>query len=385
MSAAAGLMTMTIYLDNGASTRLCEEARAAWLHFSITDYANSSSAHRAGIAAEQGVQQGRLTLARALGCAPEEIFFTSGGTEADAIAILGAARVSRGKHVVASAIEHPAVLSSIACLEPEGYRKTLVPVDRDGLVDPEDAAAAVERDTCVASFMHVNNEIGTVQPVAAIAAAVRRKNPDVLIHVDAVQSFGKLPFRVSALGADLVSLSAHKLHGPKGVGALYVRKGVRLQPLWGGGGQQQGLRAGTENVAGIAGFAAAADLVIRELSEVPSRLQQQRDRLVHLVRAAIPDVLMIGHPTLRAPNNANLGFKGVPAEVLLHAMEERGVTVSAGAACASRGKGPSHVLKAIGLADDVGTIRVTLSRETTASDVDAAATAIVACVRELRS
>ncbi len=375
-----------IYLDNAATTRLCAEAREAFLRYAIDDFGNPSSAHRAGIAAERGLKAARETLGRALGCEPASIVLTSGGTEADALAVIGGARAGRGRHVVASALEHPAVLGAITLLSAEGFRTTLVPVSPAGVVDPEAVAAACEPEgTALVSVMHVNNEIGTVQPVEEIARAVRARSPRALIHVDAVQSLGKLPLRVGALGADLVSVSAHKLHGPKGVGALYVRRGVRLRPLWGGGGQEGGIRPGTENVAGAAAFAAAAEVAVRELPEAGPRMARLRDRLVGRVLERVPRARLVGDAVRRAPHNANLGFEGVPAEVLLHALEAREIYVSAGAACASREKGPSHVLRAIGLPDDIGTIRVTLSRETTEGEIDEAAEAIERCVADLRA
>lgn len=373
-----------IYLDNGATTRLCAEAREALLRYSLDDFANPSSAHRAGIAASRGLKEARETLALALGAEPSEIVFTSGGTEADGLAVIGAARAARGKHVLASAFEHPAVLGALKVLEADGYACELVPVTRDGLCDPEAVAARVRDDTALVCVMQVNNEIGTHSDVREIGRAVRRKNARTLVHVDAVQALGKIPVRVRDLEVDLLSTSAHKLHGPKGVGALYVRRGVRLLALWGGGGQEGGVRPGTENVAGAAAFAAAVAVALRELPEAGPRMARLRDRLVSRVQADLPGATLIGHPARRAPHNACLGLSGLPAEVLLHALEDRGVIVSAGAACSSREKKASHVLKAIGLDDEMGVIRVTLSRETTEDEIDTAALAIVDCARALR-
>ena len=374
-----------IYLDNAATTRLCEEAREALLRYSLDDFANPSSAHRAGIAASRGLKQARETMATALGCETDEIVFCSGGTEGDGLAVIGAARTARGRHVLASAIEHPAVLGALKVLEADGYACDLVPVTREGLCEPETVAAAVKDDTAVVSVMHVNNEIGTCSDVREIGRAARRKNPRVLLHVDAVQSFGKMPVRVRDLEVDLLSLSAHKLHGPKGTGALYVRRGVRLRPMWGGGGQEGGLRPGTENVAGVCALAAATAVAMREVGLAGPRMAKLRDGLVDRVRRAVPEVRVIGHAQRRAPHNACLGFPGVMSEVLLHALEERGVTVSAGAACASRDRKASHVLRAIALHDDIGVIRVTLSRETTEEEIETAAAAIGDCVRALRT
>jgi len=375
----------TIYLDNGATTRLCAEAREALLRYSLDDFANPSSAHRAGIAASRGLKEAREMLALALGAEPSEIVFTSGGTEADGLAVIGAARAARGKHLLASAIEHPAVLGALKLLEADGYTCELVPVTRDGLIDPEAVASRVRDDTALVCVMQVNNEIGTHSDVREIGRAVRRKNARTLVHVDAVQALGKIPVRVRDLEVDLLSTSAHKLHGPKGTGALYVRRGVRVQPLWGGGGQECGARPGTENVAGVAAFAAAVGVAVRELPEAAPRMVRLRDRLVARVCEALPGAVLVGHPERRAPHNACIGLVGVPSEVLLHALEDRGVIVSAGAACSSREKRASHVLKAIGLGDEVGVIRVTLSRETTEDEIDTAVGAITDCAKALRA
>jgi cysteine desulfurase len=374
-----------IYLDNGATTRLCAEAREALLRYSLDAFANPSSAHRPGIAASRGLKDAREAISRAIGAEPSEIVLTSGGTEADGLAVIGAARASRGRHVLASAIEHPAVLGALKVLEADGFSCELVPVSRDGLIEPDTVAERVRDDTALVSTMMVNNEIGTQSDVREIGRAVRRKNQQALVHVDAVQALGKVPLRVGDLEVDLVSMSAHKLHGPKGVGALWVRRGVRLQPLWGGGGQEGGARPGTENVAGAAAFAAAVTVAAGELPEAGPRMARMRDRFVARVREAIPGVVLIGHAERRAPHNACLGFPGQLAEVLLHALEDRGVIVSAGAACSSRERKASHVLKALGVPDDLGVLRVTLSRETTGEEIELAAEALADCARALRA
>jgi cysteine desulfurase len=313
--------------------------------------------------------------------------WTSGGTEADALGVMGAARAraGRGRGVVVTAVEHPAVLGSARQLEAEGFHTRTVAVDARGLPSPEAVAAAVDDDTVVVACMLVNNELGTVNPVAEITRAARARNASVHVHCDAVQGLGKVAVDVVALGVDSLAVSAHKLHGPKGSGALWLRKGARVAPLWSGGGQQQGLRSGTENVAGIAALAEAARLAVAALAGGGAgRVAALRDRLVETVLGGVPGATLNGAGAPRVPHIASLALPGVPAEPLLHALEARGVYVSAGAACASRGgHGPSHVLKAIGVHPDAGTLRVSLCATTTAEETSLAAAAIVDEARKL--
>jgi cysteine desulfurase len=378
-----------VYLDNAATTRVAPSVAEAMLACMRDDFGNPSSAHRLGIAAARRIEAARAALLAALGDErgrAGEIVWTSGGTEADALGVGGAARAraGRGRHLVCSAIEHPAVLGTAQSLAGEGFRATLVPVARSGAVAPEAIAEAVGDDTCVVACMLVNNELGTIQPVAELVRAVRARRPDVHIHCDAVQALGKIPVDVVALGADSVAVSAHKLHGPKGAGALWLRKGARVTPLWSGGGQQQGLRSGTENVPGIVGLAEAARAATAALADDAARIATLRDRAVDAVLAADLGASLNGAGAARVPSIASIAFPGVPAEVLLHALEARGVFVSAGAACASRGHGPSHVLKAIGVADDAGTLRLSLAATTTAAEMDEAIPILLEEARALR-
>ena len=376
-----------IYLDNAATTRADPRVVEAVVRCLREDYGNASSLHRLGIGAEQALATARSQVAAAVEASPDEILFTSGGTEANGLALLGAAGAARGRHAVASAVEHPSVLGSLKLLEEQGWEVTLVPVDAGGRVDPAAFAAAVRPDTAVAALMLVQNEVGAVEPVAEVGALLRRAGARCVFHVDAVQGLGKLPLSVRDLGCDTLALSAHKVHGPKGAGALFVRKGVRLRPRVGGGRQERGLRPGTENVPGCAGFGVAAALAQAGLQEATARMAALRDHLVERVLGGDAGARLVGPPPgpHRACYSATLAFPRVPAEALLHALEARGVFVSSGSACASRQRGRSHVLRAIGLPDHLEAIRATLSRETTAAEVDEAAAAMLAAVREIRA
>jgi cysteine desulfurase len=368
-----------IYLDNAATTPCLPEVIEIVVRCLGEDFGNPSSAHRLGLAAAARVKHARAQLIEALG--EGQIVFTSGGTEANALAILGAARRG-GKpcSVVVSAVEHPSVQGAAE----KAGRVVTVPVGADGVVSPEDVAAAVGPDTAVVALMLVQNEIGTIQPVMEAARRARARNDRVHIHCDAVQAIGKIPVSARALGVDSLAVSAHKIHGPKGAGALWLRKGVTLAPLWTGGGQEGGLRSGTENVPGIAGLGEAVARAIAHLDADAARMAHLRDRLVATLVAATGAKLN-GGSAPRAPHIASLSLPGVPAEPLLHAIEERGVYVSAGSACHSNGphNKKSHVLQAIGVPDGAGTIRVSLSRLTTSEEVDAAEHAIIGALRDL--
>jgi len=394
-----------IYLDNAASTRPAPEVLEAMLETSRELFANTSSAHALGAAAARALELARSQVAEALGAAtPAEVVFTSGGTEADALGLLGAAARARGRHLVVTAIEHPAILRSAEQLVAEGYELTVVPVGGAGVVRVEDVVGAVRPDTAVVAVMLVNNELGMIQPIAEIAQALGRlassepsgasaagtprRPPGPHLHVDAVQAFGFLPIRVGALGADSLAISGHKLHGPKGTGALWVRPGARIAPLWDGGRQERGLRSGTENLPGWAALGVAVRLCVREReAHGAERVRDLRDRLERevLSTALSPDTdvrpTVVGAP--RVPHIASLAFPGLPAEPLLHALEARDVFASAGSACASRTRGPNHVLSAIGVDDTTAVIRFSLSRETTGADVDGAVAALREAIAEI--
>ena len=384
-----------IYLDNAASTPPAPEVIEAQASAARDHFANPSSAHALGAAAARALEQARAQVAQLLGAgSPAEIVFTSGGTEADALGLIGAATRARGRHLVVTAIEHPAVLRTAELLVGEGYELSVVPVDRSGVVRAADVIAAVRPDTAVVAVMLVNNELGTIQPVAEIAHGLARVAPDhphrPHLHIDGVQAVGFLPLRVLTLGADSLALSGHKLHGPKGTGALWLRPGVRLAPLWDGGRQERGLRSGTENLPGWVALGVAADLVARQRdSQTAERVRAERDRLEREVLASLADLGAITEvqPTVsgapRVPHISSLAFSGLPAEPVLHALETRGVYASAGSACASRSRGANHVLEAIGIDDKTAVIRFSLSRETTAADVDGAVAALREAILEI--
>ncbi len=352
------------------------------------DFGNPSSAHAAGIAAGRRVKQARAHLLAALGddeASAGDVYWTSGGTEADAIGTIGPARAraGRGKHLVCSAIEHPAVLESLGLLESDGWTLTQVPVTRDGVTEVDRFIEAMTDDTTVVALMLVNNEIGTVQPVAEVARAAKQRCPEVHVHCDAVQGLGKVPIDVTTLGVDSLAVSSHKLHGPKGAGALWLRKGAKLVPLWAGGGQQRGVRSGTENVPGIAGFGEAARIAFASLDEHRVRWAEMSAVLLAAIRLGGVDVHQNCAAAPRAPHVMSLGIRNAPGEPLLHALEGAGVLVSAGSACASKHKGPSHVLQAIQLPDDVGTLRISFGRETTLDDVRRAGKVLVDVLAKL--
>lgn len=376
------------YLDNSATTRPRPEVVEAMLAALTDGFGNPSSAHQLGVAAEKRIQEARAAVARLIGATPAEIRFTSGGTEAINTALFGVARAygRRGRHIITQTTEHPATLEACKALQAAGFEVSILPVDPTGRVDPDQVAAALRPETILISLMAVNNEIGTIQPVAEVGQLIRGR--ETLLHVDAIQAAGKLPLDVTRLGCHLLSLSGHKIHGPKGVGALYIRKGVRLAPLLYGGGQEEGLRSGTENVPGIVGLGVAAELAAAEVATTGPRLQGLKQRLLAGLEAAGLEYSINGpDPEAAAPHIINLSFRGVTrGEVLLHSLEEHGVYVSTGSACHSRHVTLSHVLEALHLPTDRGTgaIRVSLSPLTTATDIDAFVAAAAREVPELQ-
>ncbi|MBI2877013.1 MAG: aminotransferase class V-fold PLP-dependent enzyme, partial [Candidatus Tectomicrobia bacterium] len=306
-----------VYLDNNATTSLAPEVLEAMLPFYREEFGNPSSIHAFGRGVRVAIDEAREAVAHLLGAEPGEIVFTSGGTEADNFAIKGIAYACQesGRHIITSTIEHPAVLNTCQYLEERGFRVTYLPVDGQGLVDPEDLRKAIDRETILITIMHANNETGALQPIRAIGEIAQERG--ICFHTDAVQSVGKFPFQVKELGVDLLSLSAHKIHGPKGVGALYLKKGTRLHPLLHGGHHEHGWRAGTENTAGIAGLGRACRLAAQGLSEEAQRLTALRDRLEQGIQERIPQARLNGHPTQRLPNTLNCSFWGVEGESLL--------------------------------------------------------------------
>jgi cysteine desulfurase len=368
-----------VYLDNAATTRLDPEVLEAMLPYLREEYGNASSVHSFGQRARAAVEEARVRVAELIGADPSEIIFTSGGTESDNLAIKGIAEAHGhvGRHLITSQIEHPAVLESCRALERRGFDVTYLPVSSEGLVRVEDVRDALRPDTILVSIMLANNEIGTIQPIREIAdllARVRadRRQPYPYLHTDAVQAVGKIPVRVTELGVDLLTFSAHKIHGPKGVGALYLRRGVRIVRQMDGGHHERDRRSGTENVPAIVGFGRAAELTQRQLEERIRHMRALRDRLEQGIEERIPFVHLNGHRHRRVPNICNVSFQFVEGEALLIRLDLRGIAVSTGAACSSGSLEPSHVLLALGRPRDLvqGSLRFSLSKDTTPEEIE---------------
>ncbi len=376
-----------IYMDHNATTPLRAEVLEAMLPYLKEEFGNASSIHAFGRRAAMGINEARKKVAGALGCRPEEVVFTSGGTEADNLAIKGTAyaRREKGDHIITTPIEHHAVLHTCQYLEKQGFRITYLPVDEYGMVDPDEVRKAITDRTILVSVMHANNEVGTIQPLAEIGRITREKG--VLFHTDAVQTFGKLPTKVDELGVDLLSLSAHKIYGPKGVGALYVRQGTPLDPLLHGGHHERNRRAGTENVAGIVGLGRAAELALAEMEEEAARLTALRERLWEGIAASIPGVRRNGHPTHTLPGTLNVCFEYMEGESIVLGLDMKGVAVSTGSACTSDSLEPSHVLLAMGVPPVIaqGSIRFSLGRDNTTEQVDYVVATLPAIIEPLRA
>jgi len=370
---------MTIYLDNAASTQPSPEVIEAVGRAMRDHFANSSSLHGLGAAAARALATAREEVAALVHAAPEEILFTGSGTEANALGVVGAARASRLRHLVVSGIEHAAVFNSMRLLGDEGWQVDTVSPGPSGCLTVDAVLAAVRPETSVVAIMLVNNEIGTLQPVADIGRALRGLGRKIHFHVDAVQFAGLEPLDVRTKGADSIAISAHKLHGPKGMGALWLRKGKRLAPLYGGGGQERDLRSGTENLPAAVGFGVAAAQARQSAKDAQAAalVRELRDRLEDLIFAAVPQARpAVPLPALRAPHITSILLPGFPAEPILHALEARSVFASEGAACSSHAREQSRVQRALGIAADTGVLRFSLSRLTTADDVEQAARAL---------
>ncbi len=375
-----------IYLDYAATTPVHPDVMEAMLPYFSQYFGNPSSIHFLGQDARDAVEQARQQVAHLIGAESEEIVFTSGGTEADNLAIKGIALANRdrGNHIITSRIEHHAVLEPCHWLEKQGFSVTYLPVDGYGMVSPDDVKKALTSKTILVSIMHANNEIGTIEPLAEIAKVTREAG--VYLHTDAVQTVGHIPVNVDQMGVDLLSLSAHKFYGPKGVGALYVRKGTRIAPLIHGGGQEKNRRSGTENVPGIVGLGKAAETAERELPDEAPRLTALRDELIRGILSQISDVRLNGHPIMRLPNNVNISVAYVEGEAMLLNLDLAGICVSTGSACSSANLQPSHVLTAIGLTHTQahGSLRFTLGKWTTREDIDAVLKIFPTIVTRLR-
>ncbi len=382
-------MTMErIYLDNAATTACAPEVVAAMMPYFTQVFGNASSIHAWGREAKRAVEAARRQVAKALNAAvPQEILFTAGGSESDNWAIKGAAfaRQERGRHIITTAIEHHAVLHTCQWLEKQGFEVTYLPVDACGRVSAAQVEKALRPDTVLVSVMTANNEVGTIQPVAEIGEICRARG--VLFHTDAVQAVGAIPVDVQAMNVDLLSLSAHKFHGPKGVGALYVRRGVKLDNLIHGGAQERGMRAGTENLPGIVGLGRAIELATGSLAENAARIICLRERLIAGIRERVSDVRLNGHPTERLPGNCNLSFGQVEGEALLLRLDLAGIAGSSGSACTSGTLDPSHVLLAMGLSPAAahGSLRLTLGTDATDADIDAVLERLPPIVEDLRA
>ncbi len=375
-----------IYLDHSATTPVDERVVVAMNEFMLEKFGNPSSVHSFGREARQAVEQARVQVATLIGADPQDIYFTSGGTEADNLALFGSCvqKGVAGNHVITTQIEHPAILNAATELERVGFRVTRLTPDTDGMVHPEAVAEAMEDATILVSVMHVNNEVGTVNDIETIGRVVHERG--ALFHTDAVQSFGKIPIDVRRMDVDMLSLSGHKIYGPKGIGALFVRRGLGLHPRQFGGHQESGLRAGTENLPGIIGLGTASAICGEEMDFEAAKLIEMREELYNYLTESLDDVSMNGHPTKRLPGNLSLSFAGVEGEALLMGLDLEGIAVSSGSACSSGSTQPSHVLTAIGLSDEQAhsTIRISLGRGNTLRDVRYSAHVICDIVKRLR-
>ncbi len=376
---------MEVYLDNSSTTKMYDECIDKMSLAMRENYGNPSSLHRRGIEAEKLIRYAKDAISDTLRVSPNEIYFTSGGTESDNFAIRGVIKANRGKHILTTAVEHPAVLSTLEYLTSIGYKVEKIPVDKTGAVNLKEFTKMVRPDTALVTAMFVNNEIGTIQPISQMSKIYKSVNPKGVFHVDAVQAYGKFPFTAAQTGADLISLSSHKIHGPKGVGALYIKNGTRISPIIFGGGQQNNVRPGTENVHGIYGFGIAAQLSKSRIAEKEEKMRAIRNRLCDGIAENIDNVV-VNTPKDSAPHILNVSFGGTKSEVILHSLEIDGIYVSSGSACSSHKKGPSYVLTAIGLDRNLidGTIRFSLSEFTTEEEIDYTIEALIKIVNRVR-
>lgn len=374
-----------IYLDNAASTVIHNEVFQEMIPFLKEQYGNPSSIHHSGRIASRAIQKARKQIANLISAKPEEILFTSGGTESNNIALFGITHTNKGKHIITSSIEHDAVLEPCKKLEKEGFDVTYLPVTRDGLINPEDVKKSITKNTCLVSIMFANNEVGTVQPIGEIAKLCCEKR--IFFHTDAIQAIGKLEINVKELRLDMLSISSHKINGPKGVGALYIKSGTEIEPYIFGGGQENGLRSGTENVASVVGFGKACELAKENLGKNILHFKNLRDVLVSKIMKEIPYVSINGHPEKRIPNNAHFTFLGVNGEDLIIKLDEEGIAASTGSACSVRTQKESHVLRAMGFLHEqiAGSLRLTVGSMNTISEIENTITVLKRVVKELRS
>ncbi|HHV74656.1 MAG TPA: cysteine desulfurase NifS [Thermoanaerobacterium sp.] len=374
-----------IYLDNAATTPLKKEVLDAMMPYLSNRFGNPSSLYSYGQEAKKAIEEARDKVAAAIGANADEIFFTSGGTESDNWALKGAAYAlkDKGNHIITSSVEHHAILHTCQYLESQGFEITYLPVDEYGLVDPNELKKAIKDNTILASIMYANNEIGTIEPIQELANVSHEKG--VLFHTDAVQAVGNVPIDVKKLDVDMLSMSAHKIYGPKGVGALYIRKGLRIDTLLQGGPQERNRRAGTENVAGIVGFGTAIELITKNIDEHIKKLTMLRDKLIDGI-LKIPYSRLNGHPIKRLPGNVNISFEFVDGESLILSLDMEGICVSSGSACTAGSIDPSHVLLAIGLPEEIahGSLRLTIGEENTEEEIDTVINKLPKIVDRLR-
>lgn len=376
-----------VYFDHSATTPVHPAVAEEMIPFVTGNFGNPSSVYSFGREARKAVEEAREKVAKGIGAQPEEIVFTAGGTESDNMAIRGAALANRKQdsHIITSAVEHHAVLDTCKALEREGFLLTILPVDKYGMVQAAEVAKAAGGGTTLITIMHANNEVGTIMPIADIGRLARERG--ILMHTDAVQSMGKIPIDIKELQVDFLAISGHKIYGPKGVGALYIRKGARWQPIDFGGGQERKRRPGTENVAGIVGLGKAVEIAVAELEQESRRLEALRDRVIKGVMEKVPHVRLNGHPSKRLPNHASFSIEFIEGESLLLSLDMAGIAVSSGSACTSGSLQSSHVLMAMGIPHEIahGSLRVTLGRDNEESDVDHFLEVLPPIVERLRS
>lgn len=373
-----------IYLDNAATTEIHENVLKEMIPFLKEHYGNPSSMHRLGRVSNKAVKKVRKQIADLISADPEEILLTSGGTESNNTVLYGITHANQGNHIITSSIEHEAILEPCKKLEKEGFEITYLPVNREGLVNPEDFKQSIKENTCLASIMFANNEVGTIQPIREISKICQEKK--IFFHTDAIQAIGKVNINVKGLGVDLMSISSHKINGPKGVGALYIRKGIPMEPFIVGGGQENGLRSGTENVAGQVGFGKACQLAKENLEKNIIHFKNLRDTLVSKVLEEIPHVTINGHPEKRIPSNAHFSFLGVNGEDLIIKLDEEGIAASTGSACSVKTQKESHVLKSMGFSHDqiTGSLRLTVGTSNTILEIEKTVITLKNVVEELR-
>lgn len=375
-----------VYVDNAATTQVDREVIDAMIPYFDNKYGNASSIHSFGREAYEGMENARKQVGQLVNASPKEIFFTSGGTESDNTAIKGVALKSKdkGRHIITSGIEHPAVLETCQYLDSVGFNVTYLPVDRCGKVSLESLSKSITKETLLVTVMHANNEIGTIEPIREIGEIAHEHG--AIFHTDAVQTAGKIPIDLNKMEVDLLSISAHKIYGPKGVGALFKREGVTIETLMQGGGHERGLRSGTENVAGIVGMGKASYLANTRMEDDARRITDLRDEIIKKVLTEVEESYLNGHPTERLPNNAHFRFSGIEGESLLLSLDEKGIAASTGSACSSKKLMPSHVLMAIGLNEVQahGSLRISLGRDNTNDDIDYVCDSLGVTIQRLR-